>query len=505
MVGQNLKCLVGPALLVLGVHLVSVALTKALRCYSRSRLEDLCGARGHARRADDVAHQDEATEAATEALAVLTGLGLAALLAVLASGAAPLQTGMLVFASALVVSVSGYFLAGAIGQVHAEAVIDRLWPVVARPLRLVTRPLSLARQLSETVVAYLARPGAGAPRPASVEVELPADSDGTEVDEAELPESVREMMQQTIELTRRDVSELMTPRSAIVTLPASVSASTADQTFRQTGRSRIPIFGENRDDIIGILYAKDLFPRMTDPDAADAISPRALVRPAHCVPETKNAYDLLDEFRTRRTQIAIVLDEYGSVAGLITLADLLEEVVGTIDDEHDVASRPDPLIELGGTRYEVDATLDLEELNERLKLRLPTDGDFLTIGGLAFHALGRVPEPGVGFRFSSGIEVHRGTEVVDHAIRPGSAWTLQGRERRSAAPENQSLSAMPRVPDFPRRGLRPARMESSEPSSCCRRPRRRDSHHGCTADSSNPWNRFRPRLPESRRWRTAIA
>ncbi len=414
MVGQNLKWVLGPALLVLGVHLVSVALTKALRGYSRSRLEDLCLARGHGRRADDVIRHDEATEDAAEALAVLTGLGLAALLAVLASGAAPQQTGMLVIVSALIVSVPGYFLAGAIGQVHAETVIDRLWPV-ARTLRFVTTPLSLVGWMSETVVAQLARPGAGSPRPASVEVELPSDGDGTDVVETELPESVRELIQQAIELTRRDVSELMTPRSAIVTLSSSSSAGTAVQTFRQTGLSRIPVFGENRDDIIGILYAKDLFPRMTDPDGADAISPRTLVRPAHCVPETKNAYDLLEEFRTQRTQIAIVLDEYGSVAGLITLEDLLEELVGTIDDEHDVPSKPDQLISLGGSRYEVDATVDLEQLNERLTLRLPTDGDFLTIGGLAFHALGRVPEPGVKFQFS-GVEFTV-VEVVDHAIR----------------------------------------------------------------------------------------
>ena len=414
MAGQNLKWVLGLGLLVLGVHLVSVALTKALRSYSRSRLEDLCLARGRAPRADDVAYQDEATEDAAEALAVLTGLVLAALLATLASGSFPLQTGMLVVVSALIVSVPGYFLAGAIGQVYAERVIDRLWPS-ARLLRTVTTPLCLARRLSETVVAHLARPGGGPPRPASVEVELAADSDSASVVEAELPESVRELIQQAIELTRRDVSELMTPRSAIVTLPASVSAQAAAQAFRRTGLSRIPVFGENRDDILGILYAKDLLPRMTDPDGPDAVSPRALVRPAHCVPETKNAYDLLEEFRSRRTQIAIVLDEYGSVAGLITLEDLLEELVGAIDDEHDVPAQADPLVSLGGTRYEVDATIELDELNERLALRLPTDGDFLTIGGLAFHALGRVPEPGATFRFAE-IEFTV-VEVVDHAIR----------------------------------------------------------------------------------------
>jgi CBS domain containing-hemolysin-like protein len=414
--GQNLTWVLGLGVLVLGVHLMSVALTKALRRYSRSRLEDLCLARGHVRRADDVAHHDEATEDAAEALAVLTGLGLASLLAALVSGAAPHQTGMLVIVSTLIVSVPGYFVAGAIGHVYAERVIDRFWPL-ARSLRLVTRPLGWARLLCEAVVAHLAQPGAGvrAPRPGTVEVEIPSDGDGTAVVDAELPESVRALIQQAIELTRRDVLELMTPRAAMVMLPSSVSSGTAAQTFRQTGLSRIPVFGESRDDILGILYAKDLFPRMTDPDGSEAISPRALLRPAHCVPETKNAHDLLEEFRTRRTQIAIVLDEYGSVAGLITLEDLLEELVGAIDDEHDVPSKADPLSPLGDMRYEVDATVDLEQLNQRLALRLPTDGDFFTVGGLAFHALGRVPEPGAQFQFS-GVEFTV-VEVVDHAIR----------------------------------------------------------------------------------------
>jgi CBS domain containing-hemolysin-like protein len=207
----------------------------------------------------------------------------------------------------------------------------------------------------------------------------------------------------------------MTPRSAITTLPASVSAAAAAQAFRETGHGRIPLFGENRDDIVGILYAKDLFAAMTDPDVPEAVIPRALVRPAHCIPETKNAHELLEEFRSERTHIAIVLDEYGSVVGLITLKDLLEEIVGPVDDEHDVPSPSDSLKPLDGSRYEIDATLEVEELNELLNLRLPTDGDFLTVGGLAFHALGRVPEPGATFRIA-GVEFTV-LSVVDHSIR----------------------------------------------------------------------------------------
>jgi CBS domain containing-hemolysin-like protein len=154
---------------------------------------------------------------------------------------------------------------------------------------------------------------------------------------------------------------------------------------------------------------------MIDPDGADTVIPRALARPAHCIPETKNAYELLEEFRSERTQIAMVLDEYGGVAGLITLTDLLEELVGPINDEHDTPSDADPVKPLGDSRYEIDATLELEELNERLHLRLPTDGDFLTVGGLAFQALGRVPEPGATFRIG-GVEFTV-LAVVDHSIR----------------------------------------------------------------------------------------
>ncbi len=112
---------------------------------------------------------------------------------------------------------------------------------------------------------------------------------------------------------------------------------------------------------------------------------------------------------------AIVLDEYGSVAGVVSLEDLLEELVGPIDDEHDVPPPADPVRELGGSRFEVDASLTLEELNERLDLELPTDAEFQTIGGLVFHELGRLPAKGdsvnaCGVAFTVG-------EVSDHTIR----------------------------------------------------------------------------------------
>ncbi len=414
MAGLNLGWTVLVSLLVLALYLLSVTLTKALRTYSRSRLEELCVERGHPARADEVAHLGEPTERGAETLAAVTGLTLAALLGVTVDRVAPQLAAEAVVGIALVVGALGYVLVGTIGRVYAEYVLDALWPV-AGVLRGLTAPLTFGSRMIEALVLQFAQPADAAPRPASVEVEIPSDGDRPAVVEADLPESTRELLQHAVELTQLDVSEIMTPHSAIIALPASISARAAARTFCETGKSRIPLFGENRDDIVGILFAKDLFPRMTDAEHPDAVIPRKLVRPAYCVPETKNAFALLEEFRERRTQIAIVLDEYGGVSGLVTLEDLLEELVGTIDDEHDIPTPEDPVISLGGTRYEVDATLSLELLNERLHLRLPTDADFLTVGGLAFHALGRLPEPGALFRFE-GIEFTV-TEVADHSIR----------------------------------------------------------------------------------------
>lgn len=414
MIGLGLDWILALGVTTLVLHLGSVTLTKALRTYSRSRLEDVCASRGHPERADDVTHHDEATERSAESLAVVTGLLLAALLGAVAASEAPGLAAELVVAIALLVGGVGYVLAGVLGRVFAESVLFTFWPA-ARLLRSLTLPLTAGTALVESLVERLGRPGDSSPRPASVEVEIPTtEGENPEEVEADLPESTRELLRRAVEWTRLDVSEIMTPRSGMVALPSSVSARSAARTFRETGKSRVPLFGENRDDIVGVLYAKDLFPRMTE-EGLDAVVPRSLARPAYCVPETKNAYELLDEFRSKQTQIAIVLDEYGGVAGLVTLEDLLEELVGPIDDEHDVPTPVDRVVPLGGTQYEVDAALPLEELNERLNLHLPTDGDFLTIGGFAFHALGRLPEPGTSFRFN-GVEITI-LEVADHSIR----------------------------------------------------------------------------------------
>lgn len=416
MFGLTLAGLLATGLVLLGSHLFAIALTKALRSYSRSLLEERCDRRGHPDRAEDVAHLDTRTERSGEALAVITGLLLAALGGL---GAARWSHATGVDAVILIVlglGFSGYVLAGVVGKVFAETIIDLAWPA-AGFLRGLAAPLTFGVRQVERLVEWLAGPTEAPQRPASVEVEvpLPDEEDAAGDDEPELPEAVRHMLERTIELTRTDVAALMTPRPMIVSLPSTATALEAAATFRKTGLSRIPIFGANHDDIVGILYAKDVFAAVTESRDFTAVSPRALVRPAYFVPESKNAFEVLDEMRSQRRQIAIVLDEYGGVAGLVTLEDLLEELVGTIDDEHDVPTPDDPVRPLGDARYEVDATLAVDSLNDRLGLHLPTEGEYVTVGGLAFHTLGRVPSPGETFRVNGALFTV--VDVEDHRIR----------------------------------------------------------------------------------------
>ncbi len=414
MTGWTLAWAVLVAVVLLTVQAFSVLISRALRTYSRSYLEDLTASQGRPERAQKIAHIDEKLERATDSLAALAGLVLATLIGVVGDRVAPgFAAGGGVLVALAVVGIV-HFLAGVIGRVYAETTLDFLYPTTPAILIFAT-PFLMASRAAEAVAGKLSGDEDARSRPVSVEVELPQDSEDGESPETEIPDSAREVMEQVAALTRTDVSELMTPRSSITALPASATARQAAKVFEETGRSRIPMFGASRDDILGILFAKDLFPAIQESGSPDQVAPRKLLRQAYFVPETKNAWGLLAEFRSERTQIAVVLDEYGGVAGLVTFEDIIEALVGPIDDEHDVPSPDNPVVIIDDRRFEVDASLELESLNERLGLNLPTDGDAETVGGFAFNTLGRLPEPGATFE-TDGVTITV-LEVVEHAIR----------------------------------------------------------------------------------------
>lgn len=205
-------------------------------------------------------------------------------------------------------------------------------------------------------------------------------------------EEQKEIIESVFALPDTQVSQIMTPRTEMVALPVGASRDEVRQTILQAGHSRIPVYEESLDHIIGVLYAKDLI-RLGDAEPFDI---RRIMRAVPFVPETKTIDQLLRQFRQEKVHIAIVLDEYGGTAGLVTIEDILEELVGEIDDEYDRAASP-AICRVDAETVEVDARVRVDELNKELEIDLPEDGDYDTVGGFIFAALGRIPRRGDEF------------------------------------------------------------------------------------------------------------
>ena len=202
-----------------------------------------------------------------------------------------------------------------------------------------------------------------------------------------------QMINAVIELGGRRIHEVMVPRIAIAALPASSSFDAAIDRIIEEGHSRVPVYESSVDEVVGILYAKDLLPflKSTVEQPPDL---RVLLRTPVFVPESMSIDDLLHEFQRRKVHIAIVLDEYGGTAGLVTIEDLLEEIVGEIQDEYD---EEEPLVErLDENRARVDGRASVEDLLEiwDIKTPLEDEDEYDTVGGLVYHRVGGIPAPG---------------------------------------------------------------------------------------------------------------
>ncbi len=200
------------------------------------------------------------------------------------------------------------------------------------------------------------------------------------------------MMEGAIAVAELTVGDVMISRSQMVSLPVESPFLDLMHQVVESGHSRFPVHGDNKDDILGILLAKDLLRGVVADNGPGNV--RELLRPAVLIPESKKLNVLLKEFRLSRNHMAIVVDEYGGVAGLVTIEDVLEQIVGEIDDEHDEAEDPAAGIAVQADgRYVVDALTAIEDFNERFGASFPDD-DYDTIGGLVTEAVGHLPEVG---------------------------------------------------------------------------------------------------------------
>jgi putative hemolysin len=202
-----------------------------------------------------------------------------------------------------------------------------------------------------------------------------------------------QMINSIIELGERRLHEVMIPRIAIAALPASATLEEAIDRIVDEGHSRIPVYEDSIDEVVGILYAKDLLPFLKS-SSGPRPTLRTLLRPPVFVPESMTIDDLLHEFQRRKVHIAIVLDEYGGTAGLLTIEDLLEEIVGEIQDEYD--TEEPMVVRLSDDEARVDGRADVDDLAELfdINLELEDDDEYDTVGGLVYHRIGGVPSPG---------------------------------------------------------------------------------------------------------------
>ena len=216
---------------------------------------------------------------------------------------------------------------------------------------------------------------------------------------SEADAEAHEFFKMAVRIQHMPVREIMTPRTDMVGIPATATLRKAAEVCRQSGYSRFPVYRRTRDQIIGVLLIKDLL-AYAGTEKWDEAGLEKLLRKPFFTPETKTISELLEEFQRTSTHMGIVLDEYGGTSGLVTLEDILEELVGEIHDEFESAEREVPLFTWTGNRsVELMAVMHVEQFNEEFGLDLPEEEDFDTVGGFVTFILGKIPNQGDSFEF----------------------------------------------------------------------------------------------------------
>ena len=289
----------------------------------------------------------------------------------------------------------GLFLAVGVGQFlpaiivagRPERILEPLLPIFTVVANLIS-PLTAFVVNALGAMEHRAQGEASSALPAEADTKTP----GAEADESRLLRSV-------VDFGDTLVREVMTPRPDIVAVRASATIDDLRQLVREQEYSRMPVYADNLDNIAGLVVVKDLIQRAEELAGTRSVS--EIMRPAAFVPETKRVMDLLREFQQKRFQLAIVVDEYGGTAGLVTVEDVVEELVGEIRDEYD--SEAEPIVREGDDAFVFSAKVATSEMAERLQIDIE-DGAFETVGGYVLARVGRVPAVGETFAFD-GLDV----------------------------------------------------------------------------------------------------
>lgn len=384
----------GLSLLAMAMAMFSALTHNALRSFSRARLEEALVARGRRKALARLYRHHDDLLRLTRTMHILSLVSATALACLWSTGEFGFTaTGWL--AGAAVAAGLGVVFGGVIpltwAKCAAESVLVRTLPT-AHALRVPAAPLHAALVLFDRLVRRLL----GAPRPGETTATSIEEEIASVVNEGEregaIEENQGDMIENVIKFRRADAGQIMTPRTDVVSIDADAPLPDARRLIAQSGFSRIPATRGSLDAIVGILYAKDLLGRSGHEDE-DGVRVRDVMRPPVFVPETKRLGELMHEFRRRQVHAAVVLDEYGGTSGLVTMEDVVEEIVGEIADEYDPAAPPGirPVADGG---WDVDARVHVDELNDEIGVEIPEHEDYETIGGFVLSRLGAIPKPG---------------------------------------------------------------------------------------------------------------
>ena len=406
----------------------------------------------------------------------------AAVLVTLAFASLSDQWWLVLLCSALVMTATSFVLVGSsprsVGRAHAKGIIVFAAPVL-RFIRVLLGPLA------DGLVALGNRVTPGRPSAVSFSSEeqlLSMVDEATELDVLE--EDDRELIHSIFEFNDTVVREVMIPRTDMITVDDDAKVGAAMGQFLSTGVSRMPVIGKDADEVVGVLYLRDVA-RLTHEQPQEAVKTTVtrLARPALFIPESKKADETLRQMQAEANHLAMVVDEYGGIAGLVTLEDLIEELVGDISDEYD--RDVTEVTQLAEGRYRVSARLPTDELGDLFGIELDDD-DVDSVGGLLAKALGRLPVTGSEATISGLVLTAERTEgrrkhLTTVLVERGQA--LVDAEAAFAPPEKTARA------DKPEKQVKPERAEKPEKSAKLEKPHKTDKPH--KSDKSD-----RPDRPE---------
>jgi len=397
--------------ILLGILLISLlfsTLNYALRDLSRSALEEALAIRGKSHRLDRIMAVRHDVSLVAAMIRLVANIALAALTMYALNNWFEGKIDPLWVLAITIVTASPLLLVFSITLPHAwaryggEGMVARFWLTIEVLYRILFPLIRLMAALDELVRRVAGVSPLDEPEEAREDIlDIVSDSAAEGAVDAEQ----MKMIAGVISFHTLQVGQIMTPRTDIIALDINASLREVRESTMKDGVSRVPVYEGTLDNIVGVLYAKDLLTLLANDSGTPVVFDiRKVMHPPMFIPRTKTLGELLREFRRQQIHMAIVLDEYGGTSGLVTTEDIVEEIVGDIQDEYEKAE-PAALTRINETTVEVDGKVSLLELNRSLDISLPEDREFQTIGGYVVHALGTIPARGATLE-ADGLRLH---------------------------------------------------------------------------------------------------